>query len=66
MIKNCPNCGKQFSPDPRNVARGWGVSCSKSCAATLRERKAGASKVPTVRSVKKVRFENILNILKTF
>lgn len=34
----CDNCGKQYRPDPRNWVRGWGRTCSKSCAAKLREK----------------------------
>ena len=30
---NCINCGKEFKPDKRNLNRGWGLSCSKSCSA---------------------------------
>jgi hypothetical protein len=39
MIKrNCNNCGKEYLADPRNLKRGWGLSCDKSCAASLREK----------------------------
>jgi len=27
----CLNCGKVFTPDKRNLKRGWGLFCSKGC-----------------------------------
>ena len=41
ITKNCEVCGGPFQADTRNLARGWGKCCSKSCAAILRERSAG-------------------------
>lgn len=41
ITKICENCGKPFQADTRNIARGWGKCCSKSCAAKLREKTAG-------------------------
>lgn len=40
VIKNCANvdCGKSYKADLRNVNRGWGLTCSKSCAAKNREK----------------------------
>ena len=35
--RNCDNCGKQYQADNRNLKRGWGLCCSKSCAAKKRE-----------------------------
>lgn len=40
ITKNCEYCGRPFQADTRNLARGWGKCCSKSCAASLRERSA--------------------------
>lgn len=36
--RNCDNCGKEYNADTRNLRRGWGRCCSKSCAAQLREK----------------------------
>lgn len=36
--KNCHQCRKEFTPDKRNLNRGWGLCCSKSCATTLRNK----------------------------
>ena len=36
--RNCNNCGKEYKADTRNLKRGWGLCCSKSCAAKLREK----------------------------
>lgn len=36
--KSCQNCGKEFTPDNRNVNRGWGLCCSKSCAASYKNK----------------------------
>lgn len=38
MKRNCDNCNKEYTPDQRNLKRGWGLTCSKSCAAQKRER----------------------------
>ena len=38
MERNCDNCGKEYEADPRNLKRGWGLCCSKSCAASKREK----------------------------
>ena len=34
--KMCEFCGKDFVPDPRNLKRGWGKACTKSCSASLK------------------------------
>lgn len=36
--RNCQNCNGEFTPDKRNVNRGWGLCCSKSCAATYKNK----------------------------
>lgn len=35
--RKCDNCGKEYLADERNLNRGWGLCCSKSCAAKKRE-----------------------------
>ena len=37
--KNCDHCKKEYFADTRNLNRGWGLCCSKSCAAKKREKK---------------------------
>lgn len=39
MKRNCDFCGKEYEADNRNLKRGWGLCCSKSCAAKLRNSK---------------------------
>lgn len=36
--RNCNYCGKEYQADNRNLKRGWGLCCNKSCSASLRER----------------------------
>lgn len=36
--RKCNSCGESYEADARNLKRGWGLSCSKSCAASLREK----------------------------
>lgn len=36
--RSCDNCGKRYKADTRNLNRGWGLCCSKSCAASKREK----------------------------
>lgn len=38
MKRKCDNCGKEYEADTRNLKRGWGLTCSKSCAASKREK----------------------------
>ena len=38
MKRVCDNCGKEYDADERNLKRGWGLCCSKSCAASKREK----------------------------
>lgn len=38
MIRICDNCKKEYEADMRNIKRGWGLCCSKSCAASKREK----------------------------
>ncbi len=38
MKRNCNHCGREYEADMRNVKRGWGLCCSKSCAAYNREK----------------------------
>lgn len=37
-ISSCHHCGKEFLPDKRNVNRGWGMFCGKSCAVSFRNK----------------------------
>lgn len=36
--RNCDNCGNEYFADNRNLKRGWGLCCNKSCAAQKREK----------------------------
>lgn len=38
IVRNCDNCGSEYQADERNLKRGWGLCCSKSCAASKREK----------------------------
>ncbi len=38
MKRKCDNCGREYNADERNIKRGWGLCCSKSCAAKKREK----------------------------
>lgn len=48
MKRNCDFCGKEYIADNRNLKRGWGLTCSKSCAAHKREQSKVNYKVETV------------------
>ena len=37
ITRECDYCGKEYEADTRNLNRGWGKTCSKSCAAYKRE-----------------------------
>ena len=36
--RKCDFCNKEYMADTRNLKRGWGLCCSKSCAAKKREK----------------------------
>ena len=36
--RKCDVCKSEYQADSRNLARGWGLCCSKSCAASKREK----------------------------
>lgn len=38
MKRKCDYCGREYEAEPRNLKRGWGLCCSKSCAAKKREK----------------------------
>lgn len=38
-LRACDNCKKAYYADNRNLKRGWGMCCSKKCAAVKREKK---------------------------
>lgn len=40
--RKCDVCGREYDADYRNLQRGWGLCCSKSCAAKKRELKKTA------------------------
>ena len=37
MKRECDFCKTIYEPDSRNFKRGWGLCCSKRCAANKRE-----------------------------
>lgn len=44
MRRKCDCCKKEYEADERALKRGWGKTCSKSCAAKMRE--SGKPKKP--------------------
>jgi hypothetical protein len=57
--KSCQNCNAEFTPDNRNVKRGWGLYCSKSCAVTHRNRLAGMSKSQLTQETRDIRLNQL-------
>jgi len=41
MVKVICACGKEFNARQADINRGWGKSCSKSCAAKRTNKKTG-------------------------
>lgn len=37
LKRDCDHCKAEYDADTRNLKRGWGLCCSKSCAAKKRE-----------------------------
>lgn len=49
MKRCCDICGNEYNVKPSDLKRGWGLTCSKSCAAIKRENdKRGETKVESV------------------
>lgn len=48
MKRKCDNCGNEYNADNRNLKRGWGLCCSKSCAASKREKSKTGYNLRTV------------------
>jgi hypothetical protein len=46
--RNCDNCNIEYLADQRNLKRGWGLCCSKSCAASKREKSKPSYNIATV------------------
>jgi len=43
--RECFSCGVAFKPDLRNVKRGWGMNCSKSCASKMKIKMSNLSEL---------------------
>lgn len=41
IVKNCEFCDKPFEAKQADINRGWGKTCSKSCAGKLRLKNKG-------------------------
>lgn len=59
VVKHCQNCSKEFTPDKRNVNRGWGLCCGKSCAATYKGKLARMKGNELVREVRNMRLSQL-------
>lgn len=49
MKRKCDNCGSEYNVKPSDLKRGWGLTCSKSCAASKRERSKPSYNVDRVK-----------------
>lgn len=58
-IKNCQYCGVSFVPDKRNVNRGWGLCCSKSCASLLKNRFKKMDKSELIKELRDMRLSQL-------
>jgi hypothetical protein len=59
ITKSCQNCGKEFTPDKRNVNRGWGLCCDKSCAATYKNKLSRMSGRELTKEVRDMRLSQL-------
>ncbi len=60
MVRNCDYCRKEYEADERNLKRGWGLCCSKPCAAHKREKlKPGYNQNRVERNNRRRTFWNI-------
>ncbi len=59
ITKSCHNCGEEFTPDKRNVNRGWGLCCGKSCAASYKNKLNRMSGRELVKEVRDMRLSQL-------
>jgi hypothetical protein len=57
-IHLCHLCKEEFKPDKRNLNRGWGLFCSKTCSAIFR------LKLQTSSDVERKKLQRELNLRK--
>lgn len=57
--KNCHYCKCEFTPDKRNLNRGWGLCCSKSCAASLKTKLKNLPNSELVRELRDMRIAQL-------
>lgn len=55
----CPCCKGYFVPDKRNLNRGWGIFCSKSCSVSFRNR---LSKLPKSDKIREIRDKKLIQL----
>lgn len=53
--RKCDNCSKEYLADNRNLKRGWGLCCSKSCSASKREKSKPTYNIETVARNNRIR-----------
>ena len=53
--RKCDECLKEYSADNRNLQRGWGKCCSKSCSAKKREKSKPSYNLETVERNNRIR-----------
>ena len=58
-VRLCRCCKAEFKPDKRNLKRGWGMCCSKSCAATYKVMLASMSELDKKREVRDLRISQL-------
>lgn len=55
----CQSCGRDFKPDNRNLKRGWGLFCSKSCSSKWRTKISNLSKSEYTTEVRDYRLRQL-------
>jgi len=56
---DCLNCGNLFTPDKRNVNRGWGLYCSKSCSVQKRNELKNLNKFDKIREERNIKLRKL-------
>ena len=49
MLRKCDHCSNEYTARKADVKRGWGLCCTKSCAAKKREESKPSYNIDTVR-----------------
>jgi hypothetical protein len=58
---HCRHCQEKFNPDKRNLNRGWGLFCSRSCAKRFKNKLDNLSESELKAELRDIKISQIFN-----